>query len=104
MRRDIPFKFLTFLKCLKEVLKRGTNISSPVRYSHLSTLPDDNAAIFAASVLMSYCNFSSLNLSSTVLINFYILSKRFFMKHEGLSDARVASITEKVWLCSTCFM
>ena len=104
MRRDVPFKVLTFLTCLKEVFKRGTNIASPVRYSHLPTLPDDNAAVFDASVLMSYCNFSSLILSSIVLINFYILSKRFFMKHERLSDVRVASITEKIWLCCTCFM
>ena len=29
------------------------------------------------------------------MISFYILSKRFFLKHEGLSDARVASITKK---------
>ena len=27
--------------------------------------------------------------------SFYILSKRFFLKREGLSDARVASITKK---------
>ena len=29
------------------------------------------------------------------MISFYILSKRFVLKHEGLSDARVASITKK---------
>ena len=29
------------------------------------------------------------------MISFYILSKRFFLKLEGLSDARVASITKK---------
>ena len=33
------------------------NISSPVRYSYLSILPDDNADIFAASLLLSYCTF-----------------------------------------------
>ena len=29
------------------------------------------------------------------MISFYILSKRFFLKREGLSDARVVSITKK---------
>ena len=29
------------------------------------------------------------------MISFYILSKRFFLKREELSDARVASITKK---------
>ena len=41
---------------------------------------------------MSYCNFSSLILSSTVMISFYILSKRFPLKRKELSDARVVSI------------
>ena len=44
--------------------------------------------------LMSYCSFSSLILSLIVMISFYILSKRFFLIHKGLSDARVASITK----------
>ena len=39
------------------------NIPSPVRYSYLSILPDDNAAIFAASLLISYYSFPSLILS-----------------------------------------
>ena len=29
------------------------------------------------------------------MIPFYILSTRFFLKHKGLSDARVASIIKK---------
>ena len=29
------------------------------------------------------------------MISFYILSERFFLKREGLSDGRVASITKK---------
>ena len=33
------------------------NISSPVRYSYLSILPDDNATIFAASLLISFAVF-----------------------------------------------
>ena len=51
------------------------NISSPVRYSYLSILPDDNADIFAASLLILY-------------YSFYILSKRFFLKREDLSDKK----------------
>ena len=64
-------------------------------YSYLSISPDDNADTFAASLLISYCNFSFLILSSVVLIGFYILSKRFFLKRKGLSDAKVVSITKK---------
>ena len=55
----------------------------------LSNLPDDDAYIFAAFLLIPYCSFSSLILSSIVMISFYILSKRFFLKREELSDARV---------------
>ena len=33
------------------------NIYSPVRYSYLLNLPDDNADIFAAYLLTSYCSF-----------------------------------------------
>ena len=81
---------LLFFYLLKE------NISSPIRYSFISVFPDDNADIFAASLLILYWNFSSLILSSIiVMVSFYILSKRFFLKHEGLSDARVGSITQK---------
>ena len=69
-------------------------ISSPVRNSYLSILPDDNADIFAAYLLISYCRFSTLILSSIVMISFYILSKGLFLKHEELSDARVVSITK----------
>ena len=29
------------------------------------------------------------------MISFYILSERFFLKREGLSNARIASITKK---------
>ena len=36
------------------------SVYSPVRYSYLLILPDDSANIFAASLLMSYRNFSSL--------------------------------------------
>ena len=71
-----------------------------MRNSHLSILPDDNADIadidiaddnadFAASLLILYCTFSSLILSSIFMISFYTLSKIFFFKREELSDARV---------------
>ena len=57
--------------------------------------PDYDADIFAASLLISYCKFSSLILSLIAILSFYILSKRFFLKLKGISDARVASITKK---------
>ena len=72
---------------------RYCNVSSPVRYSYLSNLPDDNADI-AVSLLIFYCNFSSVILSSIVITIFYILSKRC-LKHKGLSDARVLWISER---------
>ena len=68
------------------------NIALSVRYPSLSIFPDDNADTFAASLLISYCRFSSLILLSIVLISFYILSKRLFLKGgKGiLTDSRVA--------------
>ena len=56
--------------------------------THLSILGDDNA-VFAASLSILYCSFSCLILSSIVLTNFYVLSKRFFPKRKHLSNARV---------------
>ena len=83
------------LACLFTLLWSEGSMSWHVRNSYLSILHDDNAYVFAASMLISYCTFSSLILSSIVMIIFYILSKRFFLKREGLSDARVASIIKK---------
>ena len=80
------------------------NIPSLVRYSYLSILPDNNADIFAASLLISYCSFSSLIFSSIVMINFYLVSKRFFLKREELSDARVVSITKTEYGCAVDFL
>ena len=51
--------------------------------------------ISAASLLISYCSFSYLILSSVVMISFCVLSKRIFLKRKGSSDARVASVTKK---------
>ena len=62
--------------------------------SYSSVLADDNADIFTASLLISRYTFSYLILSSIVMIGFYILSKRFFLKQEEVSDARVVLITK----------
>ena len=51
------------------------SISSPSGHPYLSNFPDDNADFFTASLLISYCSFSSLILS-IVVISFYPLSKR----------------------------
>ena len=83
------------LVCPVILLRSNGNISSPVRYSYLSILPDDNADSFAASLLILYCSFSSLILSSFVVISFYILSTRFFLQRKELSDAKVVSIIKK---------
>ena len=64
-------------------------------YSYLPILSDDHDNIFAASLLISYWSYSSLILSSIAMISFYILSKRYLLKHEGLSDARVVLIIKK---------
>ena len=71
------------LACSIIVLWSDGNISSSARHSFFSTLTDDNAGIVAASLLISYRSFLSLVLSSIVMmINFYILSKRFSLKRE----------------------
>ena len=38
------------------------------------------------------------------MINFYIVSKRFFLKREELSDGRVVSITKKEYGASVDFL
>ena len=92
-----PWSSIVFV-CFSKVFPKGEyanlacsitllcSISSFVRYSYLLILLDYNADIFAASLLISYCNFSYLIFSSIVMISFYILYKRFFLKHEQLSD------------------
>ena len=60
-----------------------------------SIYSDGNADISAVSLLIWYCSFSSLILSSFVMISFYVICKRFFLKRKGLSDVKVASITKK---------
>ena len=49
------------------------NISSPVRYPYISSLPDDNVNIFGAFLLISYCSFSFLISSSITMASFYDL-------------------------------
>ena len=53
-----------------------------VRNLYLSILNNDKADIFAASLLISNYTYSSLTLSSIIVVNFYILSKRSFLKRE----------------------
>ena len=48
--------------------------------SYLSILLDNNVDIFPPSLLVSYCSSSSQTLSSFVMISFYTLSKRLFLK------------------------
>ena len=54
------------------------------------TFFDDNADIFAASLLMAYFRFLLV-----VMTSFSILSKRLCLKRKGLSDARVVLFTKK---------
>ena len=68
----------------------------------MSVLLDDNADIFVGSKtkieLISYYTFLSLILSTITMTSFYIISKRFILKPKGLSDARVASVTQKEYI------
>ena len=45
--------------------------------------------------LISYCSVSPLIVSSIVMISFYILFKRLFLKCKRFSDARLVSFTKK---------
>ena len=92
------------LACSIICLWLEVNISSPVRYSYLSIFRDHPADIFAVSLLISYCGFSSLILPSIVMISFYVLSKIFFLKLKGLSDTRVVSITKQDYFFAVNFL
>ena len=91
----LPRREYVNLACSITLLWSEGSISSPARYSYLSIFKDDKADIFAASLLIPYCTFLYRILSSILVISFCILSKRFFLKRGGLSDARVATITKK---------
>ena len=88
-----------FFKCFSlfynSTLIRRQYLFFRIKYSYLSILPDDNANIFAASLFISYCSFSSLIWSSVVMASFYVISKRFFLKHNLLSDARLQSFIKR---------
>ena len=72
-------------------------------FAFIIFFPDYKANVFAASLLISCCSFSFLILTLFVMISFYILSRRFFLKREGLSDARVASINKNLFFeCIFC--
>ena len=60
----------------------------------LQKILDKYANIFTAYLLILYCTFSSLILSTMAMVSFYILSLRFFLQSKGLSDATVVSITK----------
>ena len=66
--------------CSIILLRPDSNAFSSIRYSYLSNLSDDDADIFAASLLTSYCSFSSFILSSINVINFYIFSTRLVLQ------------------------
>ena len=72
-----------------------SNISSPETYSYLSTLPDDNADIFAVSLLILYYSFSSLILLWIVMISFYIIPTRLLLKCSILSEEKVVWFTKE---------
>ena len=90
--KDFPRGEYLNVACYISLLWSRGSISSPARYSYLSLLPDD---IYAPFLLMSYCSFLSLLLSTIAMISFYIPSKRLFQKRKRLSDAKVVSITKK---------
>ena len=98
--------FYLFFKCFTKRTKCTLSLfyyftlirllySSPVEYSYLSILPGDNADIVAASLLIWYFSFLYLILSSIVMINFHIPSKRFFLKCKKLSDVKGVSTTKR---------
>ena len=64
---------------------------------NLLILLDDNDNIFVPSLLILYCSFSPLILSSIAMINFYSFSKRWRLKRKELSDARAVSFTKEEW-------
>ena len=82
------------LACSIALLWSESSISSFARSFYLSILPGDKADILAICLLILYCRFLSLILSSILMTSFYILYKRFPLTLQGLFDVRVASITK----------
>ena len=77
------------------LLWSGVNISLLLTYSYLSVLADNNDGIPATSLVILCFIFWSLILSSTVVINYYVLSKRLYLKRKWLSNPRVVLFTKK---------
>ena len=88
----VPNREYANLACSIICLWLGGNISSPARHSYWSIFPENNAYIFSACLLIPYCQFSCLILSSIPIIYFNILSRRLFLKPKGLTGA---SVTKK---------
>ena len=88
------FLFFFFFECFTEyrICKLSLLYYSAVRNSGLSILLANEVDIFAASLLILCCSFSSLTLSSIINI---ILSNIFFLKRDKLSDARIVSKTKQ---------
>ena len=80
----LPRREYVISVCYIILLWSDSNFSSLVRNSYLSILPDDNADIFAASLLIYIVVFHLL--SSIVMISFYVLSIWFFLKREDLKS------------------
>ena len=94
------------LACSLTLFWPGGNISSPIRYSYLSILPDHEADIFAASLLISYCSFSYL-ISLSIIITFYIPSERVFLKREGLWSmeySKYMEFSKDSWIVSSKYL
>ena len=78
--------------------------SSRIRYSYFSILPQDNEHVFAATLLMSYCNLSSLILSLIVMVTLYSPYNRFLQKIKALSDGRALSVTKNKYESTVKFL
>ena len=81
---SIDFSIVFFHKVFPKgeylILVCSTLFWSEGSISSFVRCPDDNDYIFVSSLLISCCSFPSLILSSIFMMNFYILSKRFFSK------------------------
>ena len=89
--KAIPKGEYACLACSIIPLPSGGSVYLPVTNSYLGIFLDDNTDILATSLVISYCSFSSLILTSIVISSFYILFTRLFLKRKGSSDAGVAS-------------
>ena len=84
-RENIDIDFFNILRFC------GSNTFSAAKYFYLSISSNDDADIFTASTLASFCYFSSLIFFPSEIISFCIADKRLYLKRIGLSDGRVVS-------------